>query len=230
MALYEPAESNRTIFCDEMIIFNCQSSLHSPTMRWLSMLFCVACSLSACSKKLSNKGSDLLKDKDGNTYTLQVMRDNRQWMTQNLNVRVHDSYCYNDEEINCAKYGRLYTWTSAMEGCKMLGGKWRLPTNAEWEEMIQHYGGVRKESVQDGKQAYANLIQGGTSHFNIPFGGNRDPSGEYRRMEAHGFFWTATASDSTHAWLYNLGKNAQFVNRHSDSEKSRAVSVRCIKG
>lgn len=36
------------------------------------------------------------------------------------------------------------------------------------------------------------------------FGGTRDPSGGYRRADAHGFFWRITEYDSTHVWFYNL--------------------------
>ena len=31
------------------------------------------------------------------------------WMTQNLNVNVVPSHCYEDAELNCRRYGRLYT-------------------------------------------------------------------------------------------------------------------------
>jgi uncharacterized protein (TIGR02145 family) len=157
------------------------------------------------------------------------MQDGRQWMTQNLNFRMQGSYCYGDADANCAKYGRLYTWESAKKGCEMLGKEWQLPTNEEWAQMVQHYGGVRIESKQDGKEAYKRLIQEGDAQFNIVFGGTRDSSGGYGRLEAHGFYWTATEYDSANAWFYNLGKGGQIVNRHADGEKSSAISVRCVK-
>lgn len=94
--------------------------------------------------------------------------------------------------------------------------------------MAHQYGGIRIDAGQDGTEAYRQLIAGGDSGFNILFGGTRDPSGSYRRREAHGFFWTSTESDSSHAWFYNLGKGGKFVNRHNDGEKPRAFSVRCI--
>jgi uncharacterized protein (TIGR02145 family) len=60
-------------------------------------------------------------------------------------------------------------------------------------------------------------------------GGRTDKSGEYARLEAHGFFWTASESDPAKAWFYNLGKGLSAVNRHPDGEKERAFSVRCIR-
>lgn len=185
--------------------------------------------MTRCSNKSSPDNSNTsIKDSDGNEYAVRVMKDGRQWLLQNLNVNVPGSYCYNDSVENCSSYGRLYTWESAKKGCEMLGGSWRLPSNEEWEQMAQHYGGIRIDSIQDGKEAYKKLIGGGDTGFNIVFGGTRDPSGGYRRGDAHGFFWTATESDSSHAWFYNLGKGGQFVNRHRDGEKLSAISVRCI--
>ncbi|MEX1238169.1 MAG: FISUMP domain-containing protein [Cyclobacteriaceae bacterium] len=189
----------------------------------------ISTALLSCATRLTtDTGNGQLKDQDGNMYTLHVMRDSRQWLTQNLNLNIPGSYCYSDSAENCLKYGRLYTWESARKGCETLGKYWRLPTNDEWEQMTQHYGGIRTDTGQDGKEAYKRLIQGGDSEFNILFGGTRDPSGGYRRSEAHGFFWTATESNSANAWFYNFGKGGQFVNRLNDGEKSRAISVRCI--
>jgi uncharacterized protein (TIGR02145 family) len=182
-----------------------------------------------CSKKLSDAGYESVRDKHSNTYSVRLMKDGKRWLVQNLDMNLAGSYCYNDSIANCSKYGRLYTWESAREGCAQLGKEWHLPTNAEWEEMASLYGGIRTDAGQDGREAYKRLIAGGDSEFNILFGGTRDPSGDYRRVEAHGFFWTATASDSAHAWFYNLGKGGQLVNRHSDGEKSSAVSVRCVR-
>ena len=159
----------------------------------------------------------------------QRMPDGKQWTTENLNVPIEPSYCYDNAEQNCRRYGRLYTWESALQACRTLSGGWRLPTNEEWRQLANHYGGLRQESADLGKAAYTALIAGGSSGFNAVFGGGRtDKSGEYQRMEAHGFYWSATASGPDHAWLYNFGKNGLSLNRHEDGEKLQAVSVRCV--
>lgn len=204
--------------------------MQAPTIRLILLkLICLTLLLHGCSRKLStdNDGRSTT-DSNGNTYSLRVMKDGRQWLTQNLAINVPGSYCYNDSLHYCSKYGRLYTWDAAGEACEMLGKDWQLPTSEEWEQMANYYGGIRIDAGQDGKEAYRRLILGGDSEFNIVFGGTRDPSGSYRRADAHGFFWTATEYDPAHAWFYNLGKGGQFVNRHNDGEKSGALSVRCI--
>ena len=95
--------------------------------------------------------------------------------------------------------------------------------------MAKHYGGVRDDSDDGGKAAYKALSVGGSSGFNALLGGGRDPDGRYARLEAHGFYWTASESGPASAWLYNLSRGGLILNRHSDGEKERAFSVRCVR-
>jgi uncharacterized protein (TIGR02145 family) len=157
------------------------------------------------------------------------MADGKFWMTKNLDRKINDSYCYDDKEANCKKYGRLYTWQAANEGCKTMEAGWRLPGNEEWQQMAKHYGGIKGEADDDGKAAFAKLIDGGETKFNILLSGGRDLDGAYRRIEAHGFYWTSTATSDSTAWLYNFGNNLKIINHHNDMEKGRAGSVRCVK-
>ncbi len=157
------------------------------------------------------------------------MQDGKQWMTENLNVETAGSYCYDDAEQNCRRYGRLYTWESAQRACQSLGDGWRLPTNDEWQTMAKPHGGVRDDSNDGGKVAYQALMTGGSSGFDAVYGGGRTTDGQYARLEAHGFYWTATETGPASAWLYNLGKGGQILNRHADGEKDRAFAVRCVR-
>src|SRR5437762_2319498 len=70
------------------------------------------------------------------------MPDGKEWTTSNLSVNTGRSYCYEDAEPNCSRYGRMYNWESAQRGCQSLGDGWRLPTDEEWRQMAKHYGGV----------------------------------------------------------------------------------------
>src|SRR5689334_17451438 len=69
------------------------------------------------------------------------MADGKEWTTQNLNLKIGESYCYADAERNCRQYGRLYTWESAQRACSSLGDGWRLPADAEWRQLAKQYGG-----------------------------------------------------------------------------------------
>src|SRR5579864_1707872 len=121
------------------------------------------------------------------------MADGKQWTTKNLNVNTVASFCYDDRRVNCRRYGRLYTWASARHVCESLGEGWRLPTNDDWRGLAKRYGGIREDSHDNGKAAYAALLIGGSAGFNALLGGARD-NGKYARLEAHGFYWTASES------------------------------------
>ena len=149
--------------------------------------------------------------------------------TQNLNSKLTGAYCYEDKEVNCSQYGRLYSWEAAKQACHMMGDGWRLPTSDEWQEMAKHYGGVHDDSGNTGKAAYQALLADGNAEFKALLGGGRDSDGKYARLNAHGFYWSATERNTVAAEFFNFGKGSQALYRQSEGEKSRAFSVRCIK-
>jgi uncharacterized protein (TIGR02145 family) len=165
----------------------------------------------------------------GTMYSSNRMADGKQWMTHNLDVNTVPSYCYEDAELNCSRYGRLYTWESARRACESLGNGWRLPTDDEWRQMAKHYGGVSEDSDDRGKAAYTTLLAGGSAGFNALLGGGRSDDGQYARLEAHGFYWTASETDPASGWYYNFGRGGQALHRQSGGEKQRAFSVRCVR-
>ena len=162
-------------------------------------------------------------------YSSKWMADGKQWTTRNLNVNTVPSYCYEDAELNCRQYGRLYTWESARRVCQSLGDGWRLPTDGEWRQLAKHYGGVSEDSDDKGKVAYKALLAGGSSGFGALLGGGRSDDGQYARLEAHGFYWTASESDPASGWFYNFARGRQTLHRQSGGEKQRAFSVRCVR-
>ena len=165
----------------------------------------------------------------GTTKSSRRMADGKQWTTANLNVNASPSYCYDDAELNCRRYGRLYTWESAQRACQSLGDGWRLPTDDEWRQMAKRYGGVSEDSEDKGKAAYKALLLGGSSGFNALLGGGRQSDGQYARLEAHGFYWTASERDPARAPFYNFGKGGLAFHRQPEGEKQMAVSVRCVR-
>jgi uncharacterized protein (TIGR02145 family) len=165
----------------------------------------------------------------GAMYSFKRMADGKQWMTHNLDVNTVPSYCYEDAELNCRQYGRLYTWESARRVCQSLGEGWRLPTDDDWRQMAKHYGGVSEDSDDRGKVAYKALLAGGSSGFNAVLGGGRSDDGQYARLEAYGFYWTATEIDLASGWSYNFGRGGEALHRQSGGEKQRAFSVRCVR-
>lgn len=157
------------------------------------------------------------------------MADGKQWTTQNLSIKTAASYCYDDAENNCSRYGRLYTWEAAQAGCRALGKGWRLPAEADWRELAKPYGGIFDNSEGSGQAAYKALLTGGNSGFNAMLGGGRDQAGKYARIEAHGFYWTVSETDPSNAVFFNFAKGRLTLFRQAEGEKPRAFLVRCVR-
>lgn len=171
-----------------------------------------------------------VQDRDGHVYTFKTMLDHKQWITKNLNTNIEGSVCYDDQPLNCLQYGRLYPWELASKACALLGEGWHLPTDEEWQQMTLQYGGVFGASADSGKTAFKALLPTGSAGFNALLGGGSAPdSSRYKRLGGHGFYWTATATDTANAWFYNFGKGRGMLFRQGDGEKYRAFSVRCIR-
>ena len=111
------------------------------------------------------------------------MADGKEWTTANLNVIAAASYCYDDAEANCRRYGRLYTWESAQRVCQTLGDRWRLPTDEEWRQLAKRYGGVMGDSADKGKKVFTALMSGGASGFHAVLGGNRSDGNSGNRYD-----------------------------------------------
>jgi uncharacterized protein (TIGR02145 family) len=197
----------------------------------LPILIVFTASLAACSvanRGIKNNDHDTVLDKGGNSYTVKRMADGKYWTTENMKAVMPGSYCYDSVSADCQRYGRLYTWKTAMTVCSQLGKGWKLPTEDEWRMLAKPYGGVWHDSNDEGKAAFISLIDGGPSQFNAVLGGGRDPDGSYKRIDGHGFYWTTTETSDATAWFYNFGRR-QLLNRHNDGEKVRAFSVRCVR-
>ena len=122
----------------------------------------VALALSIAFGSVGCAGTTERSAKDQNasvTISSSMMADGKEWTTANLNVSVSPSYCYNDAEPNCRRYGRLYTWESAQRVCQSLGDGWRLPTDDEWRQMAKRYGGVSDDSADKGRAAFTALAE-----------------------------------------------------------------------
>lgn len=207
------------------------SSLNPPLYTLMTskiailLLVIFSIGLGACSVSRSQT----VRDKDGKSYGVMKMPDGKEWTTTNISIDLPGSFCYDGLQSNCDRYGRLYTWKMAMEVCGELGDGWRLPTQDEWKTLAKQFGGAFGDSNDDGKAAFMALMNGGSSQFNAVLGGGSDPAGGYKRIDAHGFYWTATETNDSTAWFGNFGKGRPALFIQNDGEKIRGFAVRCVK-
>lgn len=158
-----------------------------------------------------------------------VMADGRTWTLRNLDVTSVESWCYDDDERACVRYGRLYSWAAAGRACEALGTGWRLPTEAEWRGLARAYGGAPIDENRLATEAYDALVTGGRSGFEAVLGGGRFEAGGYSRGDAHGFYWTATEDGSGTASFLNFGKGSRGLYRQTGGQKTHAFAVRCVR-
>lgn len=124
----------------------------------------------------------------------------KKWMKKNLDVETENSQCYDDNPANCQKYGRLYTWEEAKKACASLGNGWRLPTNADWNALVNAAGGANKA----GKILNSASLG---SHDWVPW-------------------WSGTERSAKDAWLRRIV--ASRVDSFG-SDKGEKFYVRCVK-
>jgi uncharacterized protein (TIGR02145 family) len=168
------------------------------------------------------------KTQDKVTQAVVSMPDGKDWTAKNIDIDVPGSTCYDNLPANCDRYGRLYTWEAATTVCAALGEGWRLASQEDWRDLAKQYGGVFADSISDGKGAFTALMDGGESKFNAVLGGGGGDN-EFWRIDAHGFYWTATGVSDTSAWFANFGKGRPALYLQNDGGKSSAFAVRCVK-
>lgn len=171
--------------------------------------------------------------RDGQKYrTVQI--GGQVWMAENLNYKMGRSWCYNDSDSYCKKYGRLYSWYTAKEACPV---GWHLPTSEEWVELIEYSGdwedaGIKLKAA-DGWINCDDKSGNGTNSFGFSAlpGGDRDSysDGRFNNAGSTGTWWVTTESGAggMTAWIMN-GCNENVYSHGADRRDE--YSVRCVKG
>jgi uncharacterized protein (TIGR02145 family) len=164
----------------------------------------------------------------GKTYKTVVI-GNQVWMAENLNYNVSGSLCYGNLESNCNIYGRLYNWETAMSVCP---SGWHLPSNEEWDMLINYAGGVFTAGKK--LKAISSWNSGGNGTDNYGFaalpGGSGDPiEGLYFiGVGSIGYWWSSIENDIYNAHQRRMNYNGEDV-IWNYFDKTYLLSVRCIK-
>jgi uncharacterized protein (TIGR02145 family) len=197
------------------------------------------------------------KDVDGNVYKT-VTIGTQTWMAENLKttryrdetpiplvtdhkkwrVLTNGAYChYDNDPGKAAIYGRLYNFHAVVDSRNICPGGWHVPTDAEWQTLIDYLGGEQtaggqlKETgnIHWSKNAGATNKSGFTA---LP-GGRRDilfvGDHTFEAITLRGYFWSSTESDNRGAsWFRALDDIGRVVERLPWRNED-GMSVRCVK-
>jgi len=169
-------------------------------------------------------------DQDGKPYKTVVI-GTQTWMAENLNYAVTGSKCGTDEgtiidenTTFCDTYGRLYDWTTAMNGSTssnntpsgvqgVCPADWHLPSRAEWTVLVNYVGATMagaKLKATSGwvfKGSNGDVLEDNVSNGTDEYGFSALPGG-YRmnngfiRAGSNGIWWTSTQYNNNNSYYY----------------------------
>jgi uncharacterized protein (TIGR02145 family) len=206
------------------------------------------------------QGNVLTDKRDGKKYKTVVINA-QTWMAENLNYNANGSKCYGggdnrwpkaEVQANCAKYGRLYDWKTAMKACP---SGWHLPTHKEWNE-LENYADMYASRASSAN--YASGASGASKHLNATsgwykidivgrdyngtddFGFSALPGGYYVASSSEfrgsgsfghvGYWWSSFSESNSTAyhWRIYYYNGNEYIGL-SSSDNSDLLSVRCIQ-
>lgn len=180
---------------------------------------------------------EMIDSRDGQVYKTVVIGE-QTWMAENLNLETNNgSFCYNNEESYCAKYGRLYTWGVSMDSAGLYsdGGNgcgyiaecsptypvrgicpdgWHLPSKEEWDVILDKLK-VDRESEKTLLSASELDCHCGSDKYGLSILGSagRDYSGKnFGGTSRTAFFQTSSITSNTGTHSYTLYINAEVSN------------------
>ena len=222
--------------------------------------FCDSTMWVSVHKKNSNfKGTfgTLTDERDGHTYkTVEI--GEQVWMAENLNYDYQtQSFCHEDKEENCTKYGRRYTLAGAADSAGLFGdgglgcGYITINCDVEAEQSNDEYFGCGYTTIIcNVKESSRGVCPEG---WHIPsrseweqlfsaVGGEHKAKTVLRTADyigtddygfniINGYFWTSTSYEGTPAYLYfDMDDNENNLNGpwFDTSGPTFAMPVRCV--
>ncbi len=166
--------------------------------------------------------SSFTDSRDRKTYN-SVHIGNLEWMAENLDYRMSGSF------VNKKGY-RLYNWKAAMKACP---AGWHLPSDKEWDLLVNHFGGATKAGAalksKDGWNDGGNgTNSSGFTALPTGYRFGRGPIAPSAEIGKGGYFWSSTEEDKESAWLRLLNYNNSEVS-HNTVIKLLALSCRCVR-
>lgn len=174
------------------------------------------------------------------------------WMAKNLDIgiQIHsptemtnndiiEKYCYDDDSINCQKYGGLYQWGEIMHYSTSEGAQgicpdgWHIPTNKDFADLFIYANGIAEYLIKCEGLTDVDCDDGehiNAAGFSALASGAYTP--EYSYIVGPGFyshFWTSKMYSSDRAIIFHLGPNTVVSYMVGAGSFKNFFSVRCIK-
>jgi len=174
-------------------------------------------------KPHSSQGKPFTDSRDKKKYRT-VKIGELTWMAENLNFVTDNSWCYGNDDANCAIHGRLYTWNDAMKACP---AGWRLPDDVDWNDLIEAAGGQNAigERLKVKPQQWDGTDNFG---FSALSSGYRSNDGRFTSLGEVGHWWNARTNGS-HWGIYSNSADMRKDCGGLSNERD-AYSVRCVRG
>jgi uncharacterized protein (TIGR02145 family) len=151
------------------------------------------------------------------------------WMAENLNYSGENNNIgmyYDNNFTNGKKYGRLYEWEQAIKACPK---GWHLPTNEEWQTLINFVGGdniagEKLKSKSDWNNSgtdefFFSALSGGLYFYD---------NSSFIMIGIKGVWWSATKINDTEIRSKGIDNDGTYVFSGEDN-KCNLLSVRYVK-
>lgn len=202
-----------------------------------------------------------VEDVDGNVYAT-IKIEGYEWMTENLKV---SRFCNGDSipqvsnnadgnAMNASAWsyyesnskfneplGKLYNGHSVRDSRNICPCGWRVPSDADWEVLIDEYGGMTKAGLALKSEATQvtsndpawywhpqNYDVSNASGFSAIPGGNRSHLSYYEWLGISGKWWSSTpgAAGGQHAFVM-MHMNGAIG--HGNLDVRSGFSIRCVR-
>lgn len=193
----------------------------------------------------------LVDGRDGRSYRT-VAIGPQIWMAQNLAYKVFGSWCPEDQDDSCRKYGRIYQWSSAMDiGIRYDNNHWQssdsihqgicpvdwhVPSDEDWDGLVAFVGGSASAGkalkATSGWSAELPALggQGGDDVVGMRIlpANHSSSDGEVTGQHTMAEFWSSTGRNGRTASNVEFDGETDSSHR-SEQVKTDALSLRCIK-
>jgi len=189
---------------------------------------------------------------DGEIYETVVI-GKQTWMARNLNYDAPGSVCYDNDSANCAIYGRLYKWTTAMDLPEECRGDsdctdqikkphqgicpvgWHIPSVDDWNELDNYVKNWIGGMPWTGKYLRAKSgwkeSDWGDGEDSFGFaalpGGFSRPSGSFEEGGCESIWWSSDFKNSYQSYYFTM--SVLYVEIKGGFWNTSSFSVRCVK-